>query len=195
MFSFKIPANDLHRMVYNAKLLDVRSHVTFRIENGFLTVAAYDGFEVIEDTTEINFDPTPGVNWTLDYKESKLLEVALRDELNELECSIEPGAFVVGGQKYIETGMLSSQGTATHVGAVLFDKTKWLGPTKMTFDIHPSRARKFPLLKPADYPLSCMVVTHTIADRDILLYKKGPSLRGAILTLDRTLLPSDTPLW
>jgi len=170
-FKASIPVPDLHRLIYNGRL--VTAPVTLDFKLGFVEMSVWDGHEYLTDWAPCHHDD-PGRFSVVD---SRALELELRglDDAVVYHISEVPTS---------PSNALAEPGEDM---SMLFDPD-YLNPWNGTVAMHPKRLRKMPLVKPGDYPLDCRMWYHKGIQRQVMIYKIGPSVKGAIVALDRSLL-------
>ena len=192
--AFRLKVDDLHRMIYNTRLVDLKGNVTLQgIKGGGVKAYIWDGVEYLRDTTEDVF-------WHVNEKAPEDWKVTLAapavKELELLLRNFEGKANVIKGSNFIHISVDNQDDTFDQAiideplpdpGEIIL-KSDFLVTASRYMAFSPKRFRKFPLLKPGDYPTDFYPVWHNEFMRNVLLYRCGPSVTGAITTLDRSKL-------
>ena len=200
----EVSTESFHRMIYNAKLLQVGKDappVEFLFEGdrrggrGSIRTSVSDGHMYLEDRTDCSLVESPG-RFSVSAADIKQLELALRTTEDEyLDIYFD------GPQFYVE-----DLGFEAHVPIPVLPKHhalnewNWATPTIIEpFAIMGDRFRKLSLIKPGDFPVDFKLVYHSGYKSDILVFKAGPTVQGALSLLDRKILEnevdSDAFLW
>ena len=182
---FKIDAASLHRVLYNSLLFDTKSAKAFEVVDGFLKMNTSDGQVYLEDIVQLADEYyTENHVWIWDAQHLKAMSKGMEKIDGQLEVDVKPGSETIiiglpddsarigGGISYGEYAQQSS----------LFD-AKGHENGSLTFSINPDRLRKLSLLQPKDYPVEIMVRQVDGIKTDVLLFRKGPTVRGAYATL------------
>jgi hypothetical protein len=171
-------------MVYNARTVSIKHNINVSVGYTSVRVSVFDGIEYLQDTAPVvsGEGPAVTVQFSLTAQQSKSLELSLRDFGDDGRITIDVhddntvwfGPLVYTTEKYDPEGneLLKSLGVATAAAVAVM----------------PKRFRKFSLLKPGDYPVDFKTVYSQALGREIVRWKAGPTVEGAILALDREVL-------
>lgn len=183
-----VPATELHRIAYNALQYSGKDTVTqgvtfwYRWEDE-LAVVAFDDYFALSDSVrgmEVDFDEEKPYLMPLDMLQ--ILEKQLRETegdfplddlpLEPLDHTLDPGKTLVAASDKIwglDSGYLA-------------------GDSLAVFALNPDRLRRLSLLKPKGYPIDFIHTYDVDRDEHPILFRYGPTCRGAIAPLDRTIL-------
>lgn len=174
----KIQAQDLHRMAYNAlqycsKDSTAGGTTLWDVCPNGITVVAYDDYFAIADSvglgTEAKCEPKV---YGMELRHLQTLEKYLRDQV---EYDLDELLPALKGWYPPELDSASD---------LIFTETETPGtPLLQSFSLNPDRLRRLSLLRPKGYPLA-FHVSKTPTGDEMLLFRYGPTVRGAIALLD-----------
>lgn len=184
----KIPAKELHRLLYNAILFTDKKSATggvaaFRFNEHGLGVMATDDHVAILDVAYVPRPAGAMVDIFLSLDRMKILEKEYRDLTAEVEFDPESVSFM--GSPVDDTDLWLRVGKMLSLDD--FQSTA-CEDMDAKFALNPDRLRKFSLLKPGDYPIDMHYGYDNAIERDLVAFKAGPTLRGILAPLDRELL-------
>lgn len=184
-----VPATELHRITYNALQYSGKdtacqgTTMWYRWEDE-LAVVAFDDYFALSDSVrgmETDFDEEKP--YLMDLGMLQILEKQLRETegdfplgdlpLEPLDQTLDPGKTLMAVTDKIfglDSGYLSE---AKDQGG---------------FALNPDRLRRLSLLKPKGYPIDFIHTYDVDRDEFPILFRYGPTCRGAIAPLDRTIL-------
>lgn len=179
-------------MAYNALLYSGKDTATQGMTMWYrwdteLAVVAYDDYFAIHDAVE-------GLEICSEVETFVFLPLA---ELQTLEKSLRDaeGGVTLGSIPFVDPGETLPPGRFALQDVE--DKVWGLENGELTeaktdapFAVNPDRLRRLSLLKPKNYPLDFQMVYDTDQDVNLLLFKYGPTCRGAISLLNRGILES-----
>lgn len=195
-FGVKVSTASLHRLFYNAKLLQVGSlakpmYVYVDAHSNTMSMATSDRHCYLTDKTEV--EAPWSFHMEIKPADVKAIELQLRDitdDMIEFEWT-SPGEFLLPAGNtgladkpylgYICDVTMSDDGDQ-FADMLDFSFLADLKPVA-AFALNADRFRKVSLVKP-DYPVDMLPVMHPKYGR-IIAFKKGPSVVGALATMDR----------
>lgn len=178
--SGKIPADVLHRQCYNALLYShkdtaAEGRTLWTRGGNNLRVTAFDDYFALTDTyAGLSHDQTAHGLMEIDLL--KELEKSLRDESKPQEYSdlpLDPADSAFYPELYDADAICFPEGYLT------------LRPVDFVA-LSPDRLRKLSLIKPGGFPIDCAV--YTDGTDDVIAFRCGPTVRGAMAPVDRTVL-------
>jgi hypothetical protein len=190
-FSGLVPAQSLHRMAYNAlqycsKDSTVKGATLWTHWDDTLSVTASDDLFAINDIVDIDGDvylETRSFGLTL--KALQELEKYLRDESEDFDLS----------------KITFDEVPFDHLKSaynLIFTEPDRKGRDALDgFCVNPDRLRRLSLLKPKGYPIALRAAENPQGEA-MLLFRYGPTVRGAISLLDEGVLAgiySGEELW
>lgn len=200
-----VAADDLHRVVYNLRLFQVGKLARPAIlEFGDdLRGSIQDGHTYLVDRAPTASENDDSVSLGVPPEELKALELWLRDRTGDLRIHHRVVDLIISDEDGREIVVTVYHGVFDEMKDIL--DLEQTGPCDHTvgyfaapFAVNPDRSRKLSLVKPGDYPVDSILVSHDDYG-DILLMKIGPTVRVALSTLDRKILAeavdSDQYLW
>lgn len=183
-------AGSLHRILYNTKLFQtgkIKNPALMTLGTATVTIEVDDRLTYIRDEAETEPSSVNHQRFELTAEQVKEMELYLRDLKDTdpvtLVHTLTDRTFSVDGTAY----EIKQTGEHSFVG--MWNPTKWDAPEYDTFEIWGDRWRKMSLIQPQDYPQSFRAVKHETYG-DILLFKIGPTLRGAMSLVDHKELRS-----
>lgn len=193
----KLCTRTLHRLMGNAKLFQVGKEAQpalFKFSGGKIVMSITDGHTYIEDKDVMEDE---GADFTLSVPPGtvKVLELALRDVTADTAVlGYSDGAAWLNG---------AGVGDCLAVDAVennILDMSKFRdSEPPVVFELWGDKLARLRLIKPGDYPLSFIMGFHQELKRDLLLFKAGPTVEGALSLVDRDFLTegvdSERYLW
>lgn len=193
MFHASIQTESLHRIIYNARLFQVGKHAkptilefTVNDTDHTLTGTVDDNYTYIREWA--NCSVTRPITLNISATSAKHLELNLRDvseDYVDLEWTLD------GGLSIMNQDWEHFEAFEDHDGDKMADVFEWDqwsdGFAGAPFALNADRFRKLSLIKPGDYPIDLKRIVHARYG-DMILFKAGPKLRGALTTLDRKIL-------
>lgn len=185
-----MPAGSLHRILYNTKLFQtgkIKNPALMTLGTATVTIEVDDRLTYIKD--EALTDPSSVNNQRFEVtpEQVKEMELYLRDLKDDDTVSIvytlTDRTISLDGTVY----EIKQAGQHAFIG--MWNPMKWDAPEYDTFEVWGDRWRKMSLIQPQDYPQSYRAVKHEDYG-DILLFKIGPTLRGAMSLVDHKELRS-----
>lgn len=189
----KISTASLHRLAYNAKIFQVGDSPPpmklFFDEDDVVIMSVYDRLTYLEDSSEYE---SGDFQQYIQFgsAETKKLELALRDlirddeeltlTLGEFNMKVEIMGVLVGDYEYSFPEM-----DKTEINSLV--EPEFYTPSPGAVALNPDRFRKLSLVQPGDYPVDFHVVEHAKFG-NIVAFKKGPTVVGALSVIDRTIL-------
>lgn len=187
-----VTAEVLHRIVYNCRLYQVgknSSPATLSVSTSTLSGSVNDGHIYLEDTEKLP-ELWSLTDWmvTIQSEPLKELELELRSKEGDIEISRNASKdLVVDGVPYP---------VEEHYGALdehqVLNSSLWGRLNDRPFAAMGDRFRKFSLIKtPGEFPMDFVQVWHSLLEREMLVFRAGPTVRGALAVLDREFLKED----
>lgn len=184
-FRATVSADDLHRLIYNCKQFQVGKgakavHLSFGPAS--LRASIDDDHTYVSDVCPMKRTlEGKSPDFGLSPEVTKVLELDLRSADGDLEISWSPeDGLVVDGAAF---SVVASEDVLVD----MFDEEAHDVLFGLTFELKDGSLRKLDLIKGGDYPVSLMPVKHNKYG-DLLLFKKGPTVRGGVAILDRKIL-------
>lgn len=189
---FRVEAEALHRLMYNALLFDTKSAKAFSAYNGTLKMNTSDGQVYLEDWCYCENRDEHLHQWIQSAECTKAIEQTLRVTDGPVEISFTGNELHLSPLPETTTKASSFGGTydisygeyAQQSGLFDYDQFDTLADARFSFNA--DRLRKLSLLQPKDYPVSCEVRELDGIDTPVILFTKGPTVRGAYATLEPT---------
>jgi hypothetical protein len=130
----------------------------------------------------------------IEGKVAKAVEEFLRKAVGEVQVNIlTPGKLALNcerpGEEYQSLWSDVSYGEWIAQSDLFEEEGHENG--SLTFAINPDRLRKLSLLQPRDYPVDIKIRRLYETGQDVLLFKKGPRLRGVYGVLDYDLIQEE----
>lgn len=176
-----VPAQELHRMAYNAlqycsKDSTVKGQTLWTLEGEDLSVTAYDDYFAVNDhggLIEV-FEGIPDTRGVMDLKTLQELEKFLRDKDKTFDLAS------------LDSELVGAVDVLEDAHDLIYTDPNWggLDPVYLQkFSVSPDRLRRLSLLKPKGFPIA-LHAAETSAGEHFLLFRYGPTVRGAISLLN-----------
>jgi hypothetical protein len=190
----KFTVGELHRVVANCRKFQVgktASPMVLRRSGMSVVGAISDGYTYIEDSFAFR-SSAGGASFRLALlpQDTKELLAALSplgdSETLRLDWSFggEPAVSL----RWVDGGALVYEFPDRHSERITdFLDPKYLDRSTSPMAVKGSRFGKLDLLEPRDYPIDLVMANHDTYG-DVILFKKGPDLTGALSVMDRTTL-------
>lgn len=197
--TFRMSSDNLHRLFYNSLQFDGNSTKAFLYvpQSKGLYMNTSDGQVYIEDCAfGCEWESGEETVFLIDGKNAKFVEEFLRKAVGELQVNILSDGHLVlnadrpeGNPEEQKAWVSISYGEWVAQSELFEEEGHENG--SLTFAINPDRLRKLSLLQPRDYPVDIKIRRLFETGQDVLLFKKGPRLRGVYGTLDYDLIQEE----
>lgn len=186
----KVEAAVLHRLIYNTKLFQVGSgapSTNLSFAGGSVAASVSDGQTYLQDMQRVDRDPNEK-EWgiKLPLGTTRQMELDLRDMEGELEVWIS-GATILTANGNVYVGEEDTYPYALDRDSVLFPAYHSALKGR-PFALWGERFSKLNLIQPRDYPVDFRTVWHSSLQRELLLFKKGPTVSGCTAVVERSIL-------
>lgn len=183
----------LHRMAYNCRLYQVGKNSTpsrLTLQTDLWGMSINDGHLYLQDTEVFHGMSPTTESWLISISAEVLKELEL--ELRSKEGNVEVGRngandLMVDGVAYEVEDFHGDLDCHDVLG-----KANWSNLRDRPFAVMGDRFRKFSLIKtPGEFPMDFVQVWHSLLEREMLVFRAGPTVRGALAVLDREFLKED----